>query len=179
MAAYIKPVALDTDTFASFGTVLETDQKHSYSINEGTTNRYHRLAISEALPAPLASEATRGLPAQTILSIFEGKPYPIPVRLWMFERHPLGSQAFMPIDGNPWLVVVSDAVMPSDASRIWAFIARGDQGVSYFPGIWHHPLIALKRPSRFLVVDRDGPGINLDEVRLRERVIITSDLLEE
>jgi ureidoglycolate lyase len=80
------------------------------------------------------------------------------------ERHPLSSQAFFPLDGLPYLVVVAE---PGDApwgSRMRAFRAAGNQGVNYRRGTWHHALLALGRACHFLVVDRGGSEENCDEV---------------
>ncbi|MEX0759344.1 MAG: ureidoglycolate lyase, partial [Tistlia sp.] len=81
----------------------------------------------------------------------------------LLERHPLSSRAFMPLGGRPWLVVVADTPR---AETCRAFRVRGDQGVQYHPGVWHHPLLVLDEPQDFLVVERAGPGTNLEEVRL-------------
>ncbi|MNL70724.1 Ureidoglycolate lyase [compost metagenome] len=80
----------------------------------------------------------------------------------MMERHPLGSQSFSPLSGRPFLVAVS----PDEGGRPGrplVFLARGDQGVNYGRNVWHHPLMAIGAVSDFLVVDRDGPGNNLEE----------------
>ena len=83
----------------------------------------------------------------------------------MFERHPLGSQAFYPLSGRPWLVVVAadDAGRPGE---IAAFLASGTQGVNYARSVWHHPLLVLGDDADFLVVDRVGDGDNLQEFQM-------------
>jgi ureidoglycolate lyase len=130
-------------------------------INEGTTTRFHALSDVD-----VAAEG--GTP---ILSIFAGTPRPIPIIITMLERHPLGSQSFMPLSGDDWLVVVaptnSDDSAP-DFGALRCFRARGDQGVTYAPGVWHHPLLVLA-PQDFLIADRAGPAgedasANLTEV---------------
>jgi len=78
----------------------------------------------------------------------------------MLERHPLGSQAFIPMERHAWLAVVADRPEP-DACR--AFLARGDQGLQIARGIWHHPLLVLQPMHDFLVADRSGSGNNLEE----------------
>jgi ureidoglycolate lyase len=83
----------------------------------------------------------------------------------MLERHLLGSQAFVPLNDKPYLVVVAPAG-ELDAQRIRAFVTSGWQGVNYAKGVWHHPLLALDRVSDFLVVDRGGEGRNCDEQML-------------
>jgi len=123
-----------------------------YLINNGTTERYHALAAAEAT----------GPEASIIISIFRGTPRSFPYAMDMMERHPLGTQSFFPIDNRPWLVVVSEDVdgKPDTPS---VFRASGRQGVNFHRNIWHHPLIALDSTSDFLVVDRKGDGVNLEE----------------
>ncbi len=141
--------------FAPFGEVLERDGAELRVINGGTTDRLHALARVDA-----ADEG--GWP---VVSIFRGRRRPFPLRVAMMERHPLGSQAFVPLRPLPWLVVVAQGA--SGGPRGFrAFSARGDQGVSYRRGTWHHPLLILHPEQDFLVVDRDGPGGNLEEVAL-------------
>ena len=145
---------LTKESFAPFGEVLETQGAETRLINAGTCTRFHALATVE----------TRGEGARAVVSVFRAEPATFPVRLSMMERHPLGSQAFWPLSGGEWLV----AVAPDENGRPGAplvFRANGHQGVCYAPNIWHHPLIALGRVSDFLVVDRDGPGVNLEEMR--------------
>jgi ureidoglycolate lyase len=144
------PVPLTADVFAPFGDVIEADHARSHLINEGRTRRFHALATS----AP-------GEGGEAILSIFRGTPWPSPVTIRMLERHPLASQAFVPMERHPWLVVVADAPR-ADACR--CFLARGDQGIQIGRGVWHHPLLVLQPLQDFLVVDRAGAGNNLEEV---------------
>ena len=87
-----------------------------------------------------------------------------PIDIALMERHPLGSQLFAPMQDRPWLVVVCGD--PRDASTYRAFRATGRQGVNYARNVWHHPLLVLDANSLFLVVDRAGPGNNLEEVEL-------------
>ncbi|MEX0644296.1 MAG: ureidoglycolate lyase [Parvularculaceae bacterium] len=81
----------------------------------------------------------------------------------LMERHPLGSQAFIPLERRPYLVVVGPPG-PFEATNVRAFIARAEQGVNYAKGVWHHFLLALGTRSDFLVIDRKGGGDNLDKV---------------
>ena len=140
--------------FAPFGDVLERAGAAVRVINDGTTDRLHALA-------PVDAAADGGWP---IVSIFQGRRRPFPLRIAMMERHRLGSQAFVPLQPRPWLVVVAEGADAPTGFR--AFLARGDQGVSYRRGTWHHPLLILGPTQDFLVVDRDGPGDNLEEVDL-------------
>ncbi len=81
----------------------------------------------------------------------------------MLERHPKGSQAFIPLSGNPYLVVVAPIGDEPDPNTIRAFYAKGSQGINYHKGVWHHPVLALEEKDQFLIVDRDGEGPNCDE----------------
>ncbi len=147
--------ALTKAAFAPFGAVIERDGAEVRVINGGSTDRLHALA-----PVDVGSDG--GWP---IVSIFRGRRRPFPLAIAMMERHPLGSQAFVPLQPLPWLVVVATGGAAAPAG-FRAFLARGDQGVSYRRGTWHHPLLVLAPEQEFLVVDRDGPGRNLEEVAL-------------
>lgn len=138
--------------FDPFGDVIEADPSTMRLINGGTTERFHALSGAEA----------EGEGARVIINLFRGQPRSFPHVIEMMERHPFGSQSFIPLNGRPFLVVVSrdDDGRPGTPQ---AFLARGDQGVNYRRNLWHYPLIALDAPSDFLVVDRDGPGNNLVE----------------
>lgn len=140
-------------SFARYGDVLDTaGWENHYTINSGKCERYHALARAEA----------HGPEAKVVLSIFKGTPYALPLRLGMVERHPLGSQAFMPLGGRPYLVIVC-ADGPDGPMTPEAFLARGDQGVNYPPNRWHGVLTPIGEPQDFLVVDRGGGGVNLEE----------------
>ncbi|MCQ0990208.1 ureidoglycolate lyase [Jiella marina] len=151
----LSAIQLSKEAFAPFGDVIETTGAEERLINGGTTTRYHDLAKVD-----VAAEN-----GQPLISIFRGQPFVPPVEIGMFERHPLGSQAFYPLNDRPWLVVVAhdDAGRPGDPV---AFLATGRQGVNYAPGVWHHPLLALGEVSDFLIVDRGGGGENLEEAPL-------------
>lgn len=94
----------------------------------------------------------------------------------MMERHPLGSQAFLPLDDRTYLVVVAPAG-ELDESKIRAFVTKGWQGVNYAKGVWHHPLLALDKVSDFIVVDRGGEGRNLNEQDLKESLWLTAEAM--
>jgi len=136
-------------SFAPFGSVIETEGAESFAINQGTTMRFHALAAVD--PGP---------DRQVILSIFRGMPRPRPIRISMLERHPLASQAFVPLSADDWLVVVAER---PDTAALRCFRASGRQGVNYATGVWHHPLLVLAPSQDFLVADRQGPGTNLEE----------------
>ncbi|MDB5894790.1 MAG: ureidoglycolate hydrolase [Rhodoferax sp.] len=150
---------LTAEAFRPFGDVIETsDQARHFTINEGYAERYHDLARIDV--------AAQG--GHAILSIFKARPRVLPMQLLLLERHPLGSQAFMPLSQRAYLVVVAPATPMSsapDTAAMRCFRAEAGQGVNYARGTWHHPLIALEADCDFLVVDRGGaPGDhNCDE----------------
>lgn len=150
------PEPLTAGAFAPFGEVIEASERaEQLAINYGVTTRFHDLADVEV-----------GADGRAIVSLFRSTPLD-PVVLKVFERHPLGSQAFMPLQGRPYLVAVAPRG-DFDPSAVRVFRAGPGQGVNYARGVWHHYLLALEGESDFLVVDREGPGENLDEVFLDE-----------
>jgi len=155
---------LTAEGFAPFGNVIQMAGHAPRTINEGTCERFDDLA-------PIDVSANGGRP---LISIFKASPRPLPFKVRVLERHPLSSQAFYPLDGVPFLVVVAedgDASVPW-STRIRAFRAAGNQGVSYRRNTWHHALLAIGQTSHFLVVDRGGPGENCDEVVVDPAVLI-------
>jgi len=158
----LRPVPLTADAFAPFGEVIQCEGARHFPINAGTTERYHDLA-----------KIAPGEGGRAIVSIFRGQPRSFPLTIAMMERHPLGSQAFVPMQKRDYLVVVAHSLADSkEPDSLQAFIARGDQGVNYAPGVWHHPLIAVGEVSDFLVVDRQGEGHNCDEFSLAEPLLL-------
>ncbi|MCP1674026.1 ureidoglycolate lyase [Natronocella acetinitrilica] len=152
---------LTRDAFEPFGDVIETTSApERFPINNGSTMRYHALAGVEL----------KGDDARGIVSIFRGQPFAFPVTLQLMERHPLGSQCFVPMRGERFLLVVAPPVDVFGVDDLRAFITNGSQGVNYRAGVWHHPLLSLDRVSDFLVVDRAGSGNNCDERELPEKV---------
>ncbi len=151
---------LDKGNFKPFGDVIELDGCEHFPINQGTTERFHNLAN-------LDLNVVGGKP---ILSIFESQPRPAPIKLEVMERHPLGSQAFYPLQNQDWLVVVAQGEDPTNFDNLKAFRATGTQGVNYARGTWHHPLLVLHPNSRFIIIDRSGPGNNLEEIEFKNDV---------
>lgn len=161
----LKVEALSREAFAPFGDVIEAGEAvRHFTINAGSTERYHDLAQLEAGPD-----------GHLIVSIFRGQPRALPFTVSMMERHPLGSQAFMPLSNRPYLVVVAPPGKAPAAQDLRCFLASGQQGVNYATGTWHHPLLALDMESDFLVIDRSGAGPNCDEVQLEPAASILAD----
>ncbi|MEP7457120.1 ureidoglycolate lyase [Phyllobacterium sp. SB3] len=143
---------LSKAAFAPFGDVIETADAELRLINGGTTERYHDLAKVEVT----------GEQARVLVNIFRGQSFTPPIDITMLERHPLGSQAFYPLQNRPFLVVVGEDKGGKPGNPV-AFLAQGNQGVNYHRNVWHHPLISLEATSDFMVVDRGGEGNNLEE----------------
>lgn len=147
----LEPEPLDQASFAPFGEVIDMTGHAAISINQGFALRYNDLAgVDVTMESGSAA-----------ISLFLGQPRPSPIAIKLMERHPLGSQAFIPLQDRPWLIVVCRDV--NDFASYRAFHATGRQGVNYARNVWHHPLLVHDADSRFLIVDRKGPGNNLEE----------------
>lgn len=157
---------LTPESFAPFGDVIQTQTSEYFMINNGSTKRFHDLALVDV-------EDGGG---RAILSIFEAKRLDYPLEIQMMERHPLGSQAFVPLLGQPFLIVVAPKTEQLDPSQIKAFYSDGSQGVNYHKGVWHHPVLALTDNDKFLIADRKGNGKNCDEVFLQPEDFWSLDL---
>ncbi len=162
----LKPRSLTAEAFAPFGDVIDAGSKTPLAINDDTAQRYDDLAFIDA-------DDEGGRPT---VSIFVGQPRPLPVVIDMVERHPLGSQLFVPLGNHPYLVAVTNGDPPFSASDLTVFLITDGRGVNYRKGLWHFPLCALYEPGRFLVVDRGGPGENCDEFRFPPDEQITVEL---
>ena len=152
---------LSRDAFAPFGQVIETSGASHYPINNGLTERFHDLARIEL----------GGVHARPLLSIFRGQPASLPYRLAKLERHPLGSQAFYPLDHRPFLAIVApdDGGVPG---RPRAFAVGPEQGFNLAMNTWHGTLTPLGAISDFLVIDRGGEGDNLEEYLFAEPYLV-------
>ena len=148
--------------FAAFGDVIEAEGLDAMDINGGKTARFDDLARIE----------TAGEGARPAISLFHTLPYALPLLAQELERHPLGSQAFVPLDGQAFLVIVAPKGDKPSAESVRVFLTNGRQGVNYHRGVWHHSLVVLDRPSRFVVVDRAGPGPNCDVAQLDQSIEI-------
>ncbi len=143
---------LTREAFEPYGEVIETAGAKSYPINNGNCIRFHDLANVEA----------QGPNARVLINIFRGQPYAFPLRLNLVERHPFGSQAFMPLEGRPFLVAVCHDTVDGPGEPE-AFVTAPGQGVNYARNVWHAVLTPIGSPQDFLVVDRGGDGSNLEE----------------
>ena len=152
MNKIITPQPLTRAAFAPFGDVIDTEGGEHFKINGGKCVRHHALATAEAT----------GDNARVVLNLFKATPYDFPLKLTMVERHPFGSQAFVPLSPRPFLVVVSadENGRPGTPN---AFLTAPGQGVNYKRNLWHGVLTPIGEKQDFLVVDRAGDGVNLEE----------------
>lgn len=153
---------LTAEAFAIFGDVIDRRIAKSFPINGGRTQRYHDLARIETL----------GEGSWALISIFVSQPVQVPLVLGFLERHPKGSQAFIPMHGERFLIVVAPPGDTIDPDSVRAFVTDGRQGVNYRAGTWHAVQSVLDSEGEFLVIDRGGPGHNCDEHPLEVRVTI-------
>lgn len=144
---------LTQDAFQEFGDVIEIrEDAQNFPINDGMTQRYHDLGTAIAL----------GEEARTAISMARAQPFSLPLQVSMVERHPLGSQAFIPVQNTRLMVVVAPDNKGTPGTPL-AFIAKPGQGINYFVGTWHGVLTVLDEQADFIVVDRLGVGENLEK----------------
>ncbi|NSX54326.1 ureidoglycolate lyase [Parasulfitobacter algicola] len=158
----ISPKPLTSDVFSPYGDVLQATGEPDKIINQGLCGRFHDCASLDF------SDGLAGI------SIFNATPRHLPLVVEMLERHPMGSQAFIPMTEHPFLVVVAldDGGKPV---QVEAFLTVPGQAVNYHKGTWHGVLTPLHAPGLFAVVDRIGSGANLDEYWLTEPVTVLLD----
>lgn len=152
MTRILRAQPLSATAFAPFGDVLEATDGPDRLINQGLCGRYHDRASLD-----FGADTTP--PGRAGISLFHAEPRALPYRLEMIERHPHGSQAFVPMTQHPFLVIV--AQNPDATPR--AFITNGAQGINFHRGTWHGVLTPLAAPGLFAVVDRIGSSANLEE----------------
>jgi ureidoglycolate lyase len=158
------PAPLTAAAFAPFGDVIEIEGRASRWINNDTCERFDDLAQVD-----VASEGGRPL-----ISIFRATPRSLPLQLQSLERHPLSSQAFYPLQQQPFLIVVADNGSGPVAPRVRVYLSSGRQGVNFRRNTWHHELLALYQTSLFLVIDRGGRGENCEQLPIGEEVSIAA-----
>ena len=146
----IVPQPLTPQAFAPFGDVLECSGDADVMINQGMCGRFHDRAQMDF------GTGRAGL------SLFNAQPRSLPYSLDMMERHPLGSQAFIPMTEHPFLVIVAENSGDAPGTPR-AFLTTPGQGVNYHRNVWHGVLTPLHGPGRFAVIDRIGDGNNLQE----------------
>ena len=168
MGVSIKAEEISRASFAPFGDLIVLEGARTFSCNQGRAVRHHDLA-------PHIDVMDEG--GRAGLSVYRSVASPLPFQVEVMERHPLGSQIFLPLTTDPqsrYLIAVAPiGELRLDAVR--AFVVRGQTGVNYLKGVWHLPIVALDQAMDFVTVDRIGSGSNLDEVRMTQDVRIVVD----
>jgi len=159
MKISIEPMT--ADAFAPFGDLLEAKGAPDKIINQGLCGRFHDRARMDF------SDGRAGI------SIFHAEKRNLPLKLDLVERHPDGSQAFVPMSHQPFLVVVAED-QNGTPQNIRAFLTEAGQAINIHRGVWHGVLTPLYDPGLFAVIDRIGEGPNLEEYWLPDEVIIAT-----
>ena len=156
----IKPKLITKENFKKFGDMISTKDIKPLEINNGFAKRYDGIANLD----------TKKNNGESTICIFSALKRSFPMKVDMMEKHPLGSQAFIPMKETVFLSFVAPEGEKPDLTRVEAFIIPKGIGVNYNPGIWHFPLISTE-DMNFLVVDRKGEGDNLIIHDLKEENI--------
>ena len=157
----IKPKPITRENFSKFGDMITTKDIKPLDINNGYAKRYDDIA-------KINTSKDNG---ETTISIFSALKRTFPMKIDMMEKHPLGSQAFIPMKETTFIAFVAPNGDKPDLNKIEAFIIPPGIGINYNPGTWHFPLISTE-DMNFLVVDRKGSGDNLVIENLEDKKII-------
>ncbi len=150
----LTPVPITAERFAPYGDLIQASTATKAAMNDARFERFHDLAKIDV-------ESGGG---RTAISIARCKTAAtFPHRFDMVERHPHGSQAFIPLAPFSFVVVVAPAGEAVEAADLYAFVTNGRQGINYHKGVWHMPLIALEAGQEFLIVDRLPARDNFEE----------------
>ena len=150
MTREIQSVPITADAFAPFGALLDTSGTPDKIINQGKCGRYHDRAQLDF------ADGRAGV------SLFDAEPRAFPYLLDLVERHPSGSQCFVPMTMAPFLVIVAED-KGDEPGEPQAFVTEPGQAINFHRGTWHGVLTPLSAPGLFAVIDRVGPGANLQE----------------
>ena len=150
MKIIIKPKKINKKNFSKFGQIIDTSKKTYFRINNGYAKRYDNLG-------KINTSTKKG---KAIVSIFSAKKRRFPMKIDIMEKHPLGSQAFIPMKETSFFAFVAPKGNKPNLKKIKSFIIPKQTGINLNPGIWHFPLISTKNMN-FLVIDRKGKGKNL------------------
>jgi len=150
MEKIIKPIKISRSNFVEYGDLISTSNINPMDINAGYAKRFDNLANLNTLKDD----------GKTIVSIFSALKRVFPMKIDMMEKHPLGSQAFIPMKETTFLCFVAPPGEFPEINKIQSFIIPPQTGINYKPGIWHFPLISTE-DTNFLVIDRKGKGENL------------------
>lgn len=159
----LTPLPLTAERFAPYGDVIAAASHRRRAMNEARFDRHDDLVRIDV------DQRGGGRPAVSIARC--RVPTALPYRFDTIERHPLGSQAFVPLARFAFVVVVAPPGETAEPRDLRAFVTNGQQGINYHRGVWHMPLIALEEGQEFLVLDRAG-GDNCEEIVLAEPVML-------
>ena len=157
----LKPEPLTRERCAHYGDVIEGAADNPNVMNEARFQRFDDMCDVDLGDGDVSISIAR-CRAPTVL----------PLRIDMVERHPLGSQAFVPLKPCRMVVVVAPPGESVDAEDLRAFVTNGRQGINYHRGTWHMPLIAFDVGQDFLIVDRGGEESNCDTHSLDQVVML-------
>ena len=160
MSTTITAAPLTAEAFAPFGDVIEATGAPDKVINQGFCGRYDNLAALDF-----------GEDGRAGISVFDATPRALPYRLDMVERHPEGSQTFLPMTEHAFLVIVAPDENGTPGQPL-AFVTKPGQGLNFHRGIWHGVLTPLHAPGRFAVVDRIGDTQNLEEYWFEAKYVV-------
>ncbi len=146
----IRPIPITKENFSKFGQLITTENIKPLEINNGYAKRFDKIA-------EIDTSTENG---ETTISIFSALKRSFPMKIDMMEKHPLGSQAFIPMKETTFLTFVAPEGEKPKIDKIESFIVPKGKGVNYKTGVWHFPLIATEDMD-FLVIDRKGSGENL------------------
>ena len=161
METVIKPIKITRKNFTEFGDLISSEGINPIDINAGYAKRFDNLANID----------TSKDGGKTIISIFSALKRTFPMKIDMMEKHPLGSQAFIPMKETTFLSFVAPSGKSPNINKIQSFIIPPKTGINYKPGIWHFPLISTE-DTNFLVIDRKGNDENLTIHKFEKEEII-------
>ena len=161
MEAIIKPTEITRENFSAYGDLISSDSIKPININSGYAKRFDDLA-------KINTSKDKG---ETVVSIFSALKRSFPMKIDMMEKHPLGSQAFVPMKETIFLSFVAPPGDAPEINKIQSFIIPPKMGINYKPGIWHFPLISTE-DTNFLVIDRKGNDENLTIHKFEKEEII-------
>lgn len=156
----IVPIKISNLNFSKFGSIVSIQNKKPKIINKGFALNYSNLVNLNVLQKS-------GKPR---LNIFKAKPRKFPLSIDMMEKHPLGSQLFFPLTNCSFIVLVAPPGPFPEINKIKSFIVKPNIGINYKAGVWHYPLIVLKK-SIFIVLDRQGNNKNLNIYKFKNQSI--------
>ena len=161
----LQPEILTAEAFAPYGDVVESAASAAEEMNAESFERFDDLCQVEAHAGRVAISIAR---CRIVTEL--------PHEFAMVERHPHGSQSFVPLTPCRMMVVVAPAGAAPRADELRAFVSNGRQGINYHRGTWHMPLIAFDENQEFLIIDRVGNSPNCDLHDLDQAVTLLDDV---